>query len=529
MRILFDLIYPGYLRYYDRPIKALVERGHHVEVWFVNDRKVRDGLVALEDEPRVLVGGRRPRAEPALHGVRAIRSVGDFVRYLHPAFADAEYLRHRAALQLPLGFRWLRRFETVPRRIARGLVGLSLRLDRAAPASAALTSFLDERAPDVVVAGPGVYIGGHQADLLDAARAKRIVTVTALASWDNLTTKGLLRGNADRVLVWNEALADEAVELHQVPRERVGVTGASPFDKWFGRSPKRTAAEFSALVGLPPGKPYVLFVGSTARILAPRDELEFVQEWVAALRASDDPALRDLGVIARPHPHNSLGWEERDLASLTAATVWPRAGANPVDENDRAEYFDSIYHSVGVVGINTSAMVEAAIIGRPVFTITPPRFAGTQIGTLHFKHLLPEHGGFVRRASSIDEHLGQLSDTLRDPAASTAELEGFVARFIRPLGIERDATSAFVAEVEAAGEAGPLPRPSPGVATRMAIRVVLRFGWLDRRFGSNDLPQRLRKRASASGGIRGRVLERLAARLERWRIDLGDDSLDPDA
>ena len=33
----------------------------------------------------------------------------------------------------------------------------------------------------------------------------------------------------------------------------------------------------------------------------------------------------------------------------------------------RADYFDSIYHCDGVVGVNTSAMVESGIIGRPVY------------------------------------------------------------------------------------------------------------------------------------------------------------------
>ena len=77
-------------------------------------------------------------------------------------------------------------------------------------------------------------------------------------------------------------------------------------------------------------------------------------------------------------------------------------------------------------------MIEAAIIGRPVFSMLAEEFAGTQEGTIHFHHLLPENGGCVRIASTIDEHVRQLSDRLRDPEAARAETQRFIGSFIRP-------------------------------------------------------------------------------------------------
>ena len=77
-------------------------------------------------------------------------------------------------------------------------------------------------------------------------------------------------------------------------------------------------------------------------------------------------------------------------------------------------------------------MIEAAIIGRPVFSMLAEEFAGTQEGTIHFHHLLPENGGCVRIASTIDEHVSQLSDRLRDPEGARAETRRFIGSFIRP-------------------------------------------------------------------------------------------------
>ena len=80
-------------------------------------------------------------------------------------------------------------------------------------------------------------------------------------------------------------------------------------------------------------------------------------------------------------------------------------GSNPIDDESRADYFDSMFHSAAVVGLNTSALVEAAIVDRPVFTILPPEFSENQEGTFHFHYLLTIGGGFLHQARSVDEHV----------------------------------------------------------------------------------------------------------------------------
>lgn len=510
LRVLFDLSYPGYLRYFDAPIVALADRGHEVEVWFENDRKQVEGLKALDARPDVHVGGRRPRAERRVRGpARAARTTGNFLRFLDPAFADAGYLRRRAASSLPVPLRPLARLERVPARVSRRLVGGSLRLDSAVPISSTLRRFLDERSPDVVVVSSAVSLGANQADLIRAARAAGIATVVAVASWDNLTTKGLLRGAPDRVLVWNGALAGEAVDLHCIPLERIRITGAPCFDKWFDRTPNRTAAAFARRVGLEPGRPFVLFVGSTGSISAPHAEVDFVRNWVASLRASADERLRDVAVLVRPHPYNSLHWDAADLSDLGRVAIWPRGGANPVDDDDRADYFDSIFHAQAIVGINTSAMVEGAIVGRPVLTVTLPDFAETQEGTVHFRHLLPENGGFLRRARTLEEHVEQLADVLRDEEAAREELRSFVASFIRPL--DRAATPSFADEVERAAQLTPVALDPPPLWARALYAAAVVLAAADRVFAPKPLARRLHR---LSGGGRRRA-EAIGASIER--------------
>ena len=141
-------------------------------------------------------------------------------------------------------------------------------------------------------------------------------------------------------------------------------------------------------------------------------------------------------ILVRPHPQRIDDW--REAPPLEGAVVW---GSNPVDEGGRADYFDSLYYSAGVVGLNTSALVEAAIVDRPVFTVLAPEFHENQEGTFHFHHLMTVGSGFLNVARSLGEHVRQLAALARGEAMRPNA--PFVERFIRPRGL-RDGCDAGV-------------------------------------------------------------------------------------
>jgi hypothetical protein len=99
-----------------------------------------------------------------------------------------------------------------------------------------------------------------------------------------------------------------------------------------------------------------------------------------------------------------------------------------------------------VIGINTTAMIEAAIIGKSVLTILEPEFA--QEDTLHFQHLLEENGGFLYAASSLDDHLARLRLVLDEDAAGAERRRRFVESFVRPHRLDRPATPILADAVE---------------------------------------------------------------------------------
>ncbi len=487
VKILFLLRHPLYLRNYESVLRELAARGHRVELIFSSlpkqvDRTLLDSLEAAFPE-RIVEAPLRPRTGWWWPISDALRMLRDYLRYLEPAYAEAPLLVARGARRLPPQARLA--FEKLPllkSRPARRLTGALCRLaERAIPADPGLLRFLRRAQPDLVMVTPMVDFLYGQTDAVKAAKALGVPTLLGVASWDNLTNKGLVQVQPHRTLVWNEVQVREAVEMHGLGRKTVVATGAQLFDEWFERHPSVDRAGFCARVGgLDPDKPILLYLCSSTFIC--RNEVDFVKAWLEALRAAPDAKLREANVIVRPHPSHFAQWRSADLSCLGAVRVWPDGNGVPVDEERKRDYFDSLHFADAVIGINTSGFIEAGIVGRRTLTLRTPEFAKTQDGTLHFRYLTD--GGLLSVAEGFDAHLTQLSETLAEPARTEAEVRAFVERFVRPHGLDRPATPIVVQAVEEAGSLRPSPESGiPGAALVRALLAVP--GWPVRRIMLN--------------------------------------------
>ena len=480
LKVVFAIASPEFLRYYDSTMRLLADRGHKVAVAVSWLRERKHARMHLMDDERIEVLGQVPkRADRWTSYVRGVRGTMDFLRYLHPRFAGTPALRQRMYRKvLPAMMRPLDRFDSLDERTVSGGLRALQRLEAAAPVSSRVLSFIEEQRPDVVVVSPLIDAASDQVDLVRACRRLGTPVVAAIASWDNLTNKGHMRVEPDLVTVWNAHQKAEAVELHGVAPDRIRITGAQLFDRWFEREPSRSRAEFCRQVGLPDDRPFVLFTGSSVFIARSEVEVPFVRRWIEGMRASADPLLRDVAVLVRPHPFNPDAWIPADFSDLGGVAIWPRERYTPAAEEARTSFFDSLYYCDAVVGINTSAMIEAAILRKPVLSLLTPEFAGTQEGTLHFRYLLPENGGFLRVASSVEAHLTQLAEVLRDPERTRVETERFVGSFLRPHGLTTPCTPILAESIEQLARGGPRPRLEDAAGARLLRVLILPFAAL---------------------------------------------------
>jgi hypothetical protein len=478
MKLLFILRHAGFVRNFESALRMLCERGHRVHVGFMITKE-RHWMADSTDRARHLSAD-YPNFSYSSVPVRedewgllgaALRASSDYLRYLTPTYRNAPKLRERAAEDALPSVLYVTRgpLDTAP---GRALVRASCRfLERCIPVSEEIDAFVGEQRPDLMLFCPLIEPGTPQMEYVRAARVRGIRTVLCVGSWDNLTNKGLIHGPIDLVTVWNDEMKREAVDLHGVPSERVVVTGAQLFDHWFGWTPSGSREAFCSRIGLDPNEPYVLYLCSS-RFIAP-DESSFVRRWVQQLRESSSPALRRAGVLVRPHPQNEEQWRTFNGQDLVNVAVFPAAGAVPVDSASKADYFDSIYHSAAVVGVNTTAEIESAIVGRQVYTLLAPEFKDTQEGTVHFHHLVQAGGGLVHIATNFADHFAQLDAAVRDDTPDDGRCRRFVEAFVRPYGIEVSATPKLVEAIESAATRPPLPAKTTPVVAGL-LRPLLR-------------------------------------------------------
>jgi hypothetical protein len=453
MRVLFSAETPLSMTSFQSVVHLLAERGHEVVVAFheERDRTWRDDLVAdLVADPAVSV---EQAVEPApdrwLELSSDLRSSLDLLQFLDPRYNET--YRARAWERAPrpaaaLGRSALGRHA--PTRHALGRIFDVLQ--RTVETNAEIEEYLRERAPDVVLFTPYVGLRQIQPDFLRAAQALGLPTAICVKSWDNLSSKSLIRPQPDRLFVWNEFQRREATELHDVPADRVVVTGAQCFDEWF-TWPPGPRAEFCGRIGLDPDRPFVLYTCSVP--WTGQSEVEFVRKWVEGFRRAGG-VLADAGVLVRPHPKRGHDWDGVDFPDLPGVVVYPRDAHAPTDRASKQDYFDSIHHSAAVVGLNTSAMIEAAIAGRSVLTMLDPDFERVQRGTIHFRYLLEVAGGLLRVAETPDEHAVQLAEAVAGTDGGESRARAFVSEFVRPNGLDVPATPIFVDEVERLAQLG---------------------------------------------------------------------------
>jgi hypothetical protein len=445
MKILFLARRYSYYRNYDSVIRSLADRGHvlHLAV----DRENAEGLPLVErlaaGHPNITYEELAPRAGDDWTWLAGrLRHGIEHLRYQHPMFDDTPKLRARSIERTPGGFVRLGEFVRHRATWLRGpIITLLDWLERAVPPNPAFRAFIERHAPDLVLLTPLIGLGEQQIDYLRAARSLAIPTGLAVWSWDHLSSKAIIRELPDRVFVWNETQKREAIEFHRVPEERIAVTGAQCFDRWFGRQPSRDRHALCQAIGLSPVRPFILYVCS-APFIGSQPEAPFVVDWVRRVRESDG-VLRDVPILIRPHPSRTAEWADVDVSPFRDVVVW---GSSPVDPGSRNDYFDSLYHSAAVVGLNTSAFIEAGIVGRPVLTILLPEWHESQLGTAHFRYLFEAGGGLLESSRSFDEHLAQLERAVTAPPAGRRP---FVREFVRPHGLEVPATPIFVERVEA--------------------------------------------------------------------------------
>jgi len=378
LKVLFAIRSAQHFPYVESIIENIEKNGHTVELLFDKYWTLRhtDELFKSDRSKDFEWMATRSEWRCSVFAVREFRSFANYCR----RDRGSEFYIRRWNSYLPKGIRkisWILRslIAKIPDRFFQWI-------EDKVPPDKKIVSEIIKCAPDIVYATPMNMRFSEEVEYVKAARDLGIPSVMVVLSWDNLTTKGTIHVMPDRVLVWNEMQKKEAIEIHGVPEDRIFITGAPFFDKWFENDYYEPREAFCGRFELDPDRSYVVYLGSSRNISG--DE-----KWLAERIVKKGP----FDVVIRPHPANKF----------TVNCTLNFKSSIPETEDEKRDFYNLIYHSLYVTGVNTSAMIDAIIIGKRVFPISSSRYKQTQEDAIHFKPF--ERAHVIDRDEFIEEYI----------------------------------------------------------------------------------------------------------------------------
>lgn len=261
----------------------------------------------------------------------------------------------------------------------------------------------------------------NDADVLFMASARRlkIPIVGIVRSWDNLTSKGLLRILPDFLAVHNEIESAEAKTYHGMPPDKIRIVGIPHYDAYLRHAPV-PREEFFERIGAPPAKRLILFAPAGDRYLSPNPTDKAVVEIL-------DRALpQDCHILVRLPPTDTVkNIEEYRSRRVTIERPTRRfktlrnAELSPEDDRHLA---DTLFWSDLVIAGPSTMCVDAAVFDKPVILVGfdthgKNRPYGQSIRRYydydHFRPILASGG--VRYAATPKDFIDAVRSYLADP------------------------------------------------------------------------------------------------------------------
>ncbi len=235
--------------------------------------------------------------------------------------------------------------------------------------SSLFRSSFEEFSPDAVFATD--VQNEFDVRMLSEAKALHLPTIGMVRSWDNLSSKGLLRILPDRFVVHNEIIKRELIELNYAPTEAISVIGIPHYDRY--SKPDVTERElFLQSFGFDPERKTILYAPIGDRYISDNGLDSLVIETLMKL---------EVNVLVRLPPTDHVSYKDAyqgpALLAIygTGSRPW-RPGKrgegvkeSEIDSEDEQRLVDSLAHADVVVTGHSTIVIDAAAFDRPIVVI----------------------------------------------------------------------------------------------------------------------------------------------------------------
>ncbi|GHD49957.1 hypothetical protein GCM10017083_22970 [Thalassobaculum fulvum] len=476
-RVLYVCRAIAHFIYHETVIVALLRRGARVKVLFDEGWSSKK-TIQFQDEalnafrmryPQVEIGWSVRRADRWREWIFPAREIRSYANYVRRGARTTEFYVNRWLGYVPEWVRSRRKNPRFQRLLTWSATDAALRLfERITPAAPEVMRHLREEKPDVIVVSPSNMRFSEEVEYVKAAKRLGIPVALHTMTWDNLSTKGVHHVVPDVVFLWNEIHFDDIREFHGFPEEICCIAGSPFLERWFDDGEPEDRAQLCRRMGIAEQHPYVIYLGSSKNIA--KDEAWVVERIHARLRASNDPRLRRMSIVIRPHPAN---FDVFLRLKLDGVVIWPRGGALPQTADLHHEFRSMLAHATATIGINTTAMSDSLLADCPCLTPLLREYDRTQRLANHFKVLADRDVMAVCQDwRDIERNLTELLDGID---ATRHRRRGFKAWFARPRGTDRSAGDVMAERifgmVKPKVAARELPASAGGSAQWVADRI----------------------------------------------------------
>jgi hypothetical protein len=260
---------------------------------------------------------------------------------------------------------------------------------------------------------------------LVAARRLRIPIAAHVASWDHTVGKGVIAPFCDVYIVQNETMRGDLIRYHEIPPERIVVTGWPQTDVYWRRRPRK---DFDAVIreyGLDPALPIVVVMGNTPTNTP--YEGRFVERVV---RWWEGEGRGRMSLLFRPHPRDRA-WRDRFSVALST----PGVHVQEPSFTDIDVLATILQHADCVVANAGTILLEAIVNDRPVVCVlydegAPPgeSWAMKNVIGEHYRELATSSAFY--RAEAFEDVVSGIERSLLQPAELAWERKRVVAEIV---------------------------------------------------------------------------------------------------
>lgn len=299
-------------------------------------------------------------------------------------------------------------------------------LDRIIPSAPTFHDFFRVYRPDVVLSTD--VQNELDVRMLHVARARKVMAIGMVRSWDNLTSKGAVRIVPDTLVVHNETIKDEAVRYDYVPPHIVSVIGIPHYDS-YAVPPQRSRNAFFSAFGFDTTKKLLVYAPIGDRYIRNNGTDALILETLSKL---------DVNILVRLPPTDSVsldGFASRGarVAFNTTGHGFSRGGrkTNEVGREDDERLKEALSFCDVVVTGQSTVSIDAAAFDKPVVVAAfdhEPRVywdSVTRYYDYEYYRKFRERSG-IRMALSPEDLLTSVERYLKNPMLDTAVRERIV-------------------------------------------------------------------------------------------------------